>query len=76
MAEISSDLRSSEKEQAPQCGVAIIEDADIRRKAKTRWGLERPEKEPMALSQRKTGGSPGSSTETSDVTAPREQCDD
>ena len=31
------------------------------------WGLERPEKEPVALSQRKTGGSPGQTTETSEL---------
>ena len=30
----------------------------------SRWGLERTEIEPMALSQRKTGGSPGQPTET------------
>ena len=36
VAEISSDLRSSEKEQTPQCGVSTIEDADIRHQAKTR----------------------------------------
>ncbi len=28
MAEIPSEVRSSEKEQAPQCGVATIEDAE------------------------------------------------
>ena len=37
MAEITSEVRSSEKEQAPQCGVATIEDADICRKAKATW---------------------------------------
>ena len=50
MAEIPSEVRSSEKEQAPHCGVAIIEDADICRKAKsdlsesteTSRGLKRP----------------------------------
>ena len=34
MAEIPSEVRSSEKEQAPQCGVATIEDADICRRQK------------------------------------------
>ena len=34
-------------------------------KAKTRWGLKRPDKEPVALCQRKTGGSPGLSIEAS-----------
>ncbi len=34
MAEIPSEVRSSEKEQAPQCGVATIGDADICRRQK------------------------------------------
>ena len=31
------------------------------------WGSERPEKEPVALSQRRTGGSPGQPTEASEL---------
>ena len=45
MAEIPSEVRSSEKEQAPQCGVATIEDADICRRQKRPERVNRSKKQ-------------------------------